>query len=134
MPTAAFGFDSIHLSVKLVKKSSITYRELANRLELSESAVKQMFASNNFSLKRLDEICDVLGLDITELVDIASSRQQPIEELLHTNTPISGWSPACMRAPMDRGGSWDAGPAKISGKINRKKKIGNKQGLCCQQQ
>ena len=64
-----------------LKSQGITYRQLGKHLELSESAIKQMFATDNFSLKRLDDICDVLGLDITELVDIASSRSAQIEEL-----------------------------------------------------
>ena len=64
-----------------LRASSVTYRELAGRLGLSESAVKQMFASGNFSLKRLDRICEVLTLDIAELVDIAAREAPPIDQL-----------------------------------------------------
>ncbi len=64
-----------------LKQTGITYRQLARRLELSESAIKQMFASGNFSLKRLDKICDVIDLDIGELVELAISGQDRILEL-----------------------------------------------------
>jgi len=40
-----------------------------------------MFASGNFSLKRLDEICDVLKIDIAELIDLSARADQRIEEL-----------------------------------------------------
>jgi transcriptional regulator with XRE-family HTH domain len=64
-----------------LRASSLTYRQLADRLGLSESAVKQMFAGGNFSLKRLDRICEVLMLDIAELVDMAV-REAPLVEQL----------------------------------------------------
>jgi DNA-binding Xre family transcriptional regulator len=61
-----------------LKLAGIPYRELASRLGLSESAVKQMFASGNFSLKRLDEICDVLKVDIAEIIELSNRADQRI--------------------------------------------------------
>jgi DNA-binding Xre family transcriptional regulator len=67
-----------------LKLAGIPYRELARNLGLSESAVKQMFASGNFSLKRLDEICDVLKIDIAEIIELSIRADQRIEELGET--------------------------------------------------
>ena len=64
-----------------LKRRDITYRTLAGRLGLSESAVKQMFASGNFSLKRLDALCAVLELDLGDVVNIASDQEARIERL-----------------------------------------------------
>jgi DNA-binding Xre family transcriptional regulator len=64
-----------------LKARGYTYRALAGKLGLSESAVKNMFASANFSLRRLDEICDVLELDIGDLVDLGKAQEQRIEQL-----------------------------------------------------
>ena len=64
-----------------LKARGVTYRALAARLDLSESAVKHMFSTRNFSLKRLDEICAVLELDIGDLLNIAEAREQKIEQL-----------------------------------------------------
>ena len=66
---------------KELKVRGFTYRVLADRLDLSESAVKNMFASGNFSLRRLDEVCDVLELDIGDLVDLGKAQEQRIEQL-----------------------------------------------------
>jgi len=51
-----------------LKKRGITYRELAHALGLSESAVKQMFATGDMNLSRLDRICDILSMDISDLI------------------------------------------------------------------
>lgn len=75
------SFNIVQTLKQELKRSSITYRQLATRLEISESAVKQMFAAGNFSLKRLDDICDVLSLDLAELMDLTTSRESRIEEL-----------------------------------------------------
>ena len=64
-----------------LKRRGITYRTLAGQLGLSESAVKHMFASGSFSLKRLDELCAVLELDLSDIVNIAADREARIEEL-----------------------------------------------------
>lgn len=64
-----------------LKNRGITYRDLAQALELSESAVKHMFSASNFSLRRLDEICDVLQLDLAELVALGEDQTARIEQL-----------------------------------------------------
>jgi len=75
-------------SIKLVralkqalKTRGITYKTLADRLELSESAIKQMFSTGNFSLKRLDELCAVLELDIADLVNLTGADEPRMEQL-----------------------------------------------------
>lgn len=64
-----------------LRQAGITYRALAQQIGVSESAVKQMFAGANFSLRRLDEICDVLSIDYTELVEIAATRASQTDVL-----------------------------------------------------
>jgi DNA-binding Xre family transcriptional regulator len=64
-----------------LKVRGITYRDLAGRLTLSESAVKHMFSTGNFSLRRLDELCEVLELDIADLVTISETMEPRIEQL-----------------------------------------------------
>ena len=64
-----------------LKARGITYKGLARELDLSESAVKHMFATGNFSLKRLDEVCGALELDIGDLVALSETHEQKIEQL-----------------------------------------------------
>lgn len=51
-----------------LKAQEINYKQLAQALDLSESTIKHMFSTKNFSLKRLDKICELLGMELTDLV------------------------------------------------------------------
>jgi len=64
-----------------LKRQGITYKKLANELGLTESAIKQMFAADNMSLKRMDAICEILKLDISDLVAICEEQENKIELL-----------------------------------------------------
>jgi len=64
-----------------LKTRGITYKALADRLDLSESAIKQMFSTGNLSLKRLDELCAVLELDIADLVNLTGADEPKMEQL-----------------------------------------------------
>ncbi|OED35798.1 hypothetical protein AB833_29300 [Chromatiales bacterium (ex Bugula neritina AB1)] len=64
-----------------LKQRGITYRELSRELELSESAVKQMFASGNMTLLRLEKICSFLSLDIADLVQLSNQAAQQLQGL-----------------------------------------------------
>jgi len=85
MTTSARIIDTLKRELKV---RSITYRALAERLELSESAVKHMFSTGNFSLRRLDEVCAVLELDIGDLVNISESQEPKIEQLSEENERV----------------------------------------------
>lgn len=66
---------------RCLKQRRITYFELANRLGLSEANVKRMFSKRNFTLSRLDEICQVLEMEITDLIIEMSNGSSILEEL-----------------------------------------------------
>jgi len=64
-----------------LKLQGLTYKKLAAELGLTESAIKQMFAADNMSLKRMDAICEILKLDISDLVSISEEQDNKIELL-----------------------------------------------------
>lgn len=64
-----------------LKQQGITYRELAERLDLSESAIKQMFASGDMNLSRLDLICQILSMDISDLMAAMQSSEKRLQSL-----------------------------------------------------
>jgi len=51
-----------------LRKQGITYRQVAGALALSEASVKRLFAENSFSLARLAQICELLHLEISDLI------------------------------------------------------------------
>lgn len=52
-----------------LKRQKLGYAELAEKLDVSESTVKKMLAKGNFSLQRLDQICEVLNIEYLELIE-----------------------------------------------------------------
>ena len=60
---------------RLLKAQGITYAALAKRLNLSEAAVKRMFSQQALSLLRLEQVCEVLDIGLSELA--AETHQGP---------------------------------------------------------
>lgn len=59
--------DLIAALKRLLKAQGTTYAALARHLNLSEAAVKRMFSQQAISLARLEEICAVLDVGLSEL-------------------------------------------------------------------
>lgn len=71
-----------------LRAQGINYRQLAEQLNLSESTIKHMFSTKDFSLKRLDRVCEILGLELTDLVDKFAAAEVKIEQLSVENEKI----------------------------------------------
>jgi DNA-binding Xre family transcriptional regulator len=63
----AVSVELIDALKRLLRGQGLTYRELAARLKMSEAAVKRMFSLRAMSLQRLEQICDVLDVGLSEL-------------------------------------------------------------------
>lgn len=59
-----------------LRLQGITYQTLARRLKVSEPTVKRDLARGDFSLSRLEEICNVLGVSIADL-----ATEEPVRQL-----------------------------------------------------
>lgn len=64
-----------------LKAQGKTYADVADALDLSEASVKRMFSEQQFSLQRLDSVCNMLGLEISDLVKQMDASQAKIEQL-----------------------------------------------------
>ncbi len=51
-----------------LRSHGLTYQDVADALDLSEASVKRLFSEKQFSLKRLDQICTLMGMEISDLV------------------------------------------------------------------
>ena len=60
-----------------LRRSGITYAQLAGHLGLAESSVKRILARGDMPLGRIDEILAVLKLDFTELARRVVDRRPP---------------------------------------------------------
>ena len=67
-----------------LKSHGKTYADVAKHLDLSEASVKRMFAQQTFSLNRLDNICHMMDMEITDLMQqVNDSTARQINELSH---------------------------------------------------
>ncbi len=78
MPHAITLVDALK---RLLKARSITYGQLAERIDMSEASVKRMFSQSNFTLQRLDEILQASGISFDELASATYSVPKQISEL-----------------------------------------------------
>ncbi len=61
---------------RCLKLKGMTYKNLALSMNLSESSVKRLFASNNLSLQRFERVCEIVGLSIFEVGKMAREEDE----------------------------------------------------------
>lgn len=99
-----------HAIVKALKTAlkhhGSTYADVARYLDISEASVKRLFSEETFSLERLDQICQMMEIEISDLLiqfkDETKIRALSIEQekqlvadiplLLVANSVLNRWS------------------------------------------
>lgn len=66
---------------RLLKAHGKTYADVARHLGLSEASVKRQFSCQSFSLRTLESICDLLQIELLELVQAAANGQPGLRHL-----------------------------------------------------
>ena len=64
-----------------LKAQGKTYADVAVTLGLTEASVKRLFSQQSFTLSRLDQICHLLDMEITDLVQLMNEQQQRLQQL-----------------------------------------------------
>lgn len=66
---------------KVLKQHAMTYAIVGKGLGLSEASIKRMFAAKHFSLKRLEQVCAMVGWELGDLFAMAAESEDTISEL-----------------------------------------------------
>lgn len=77
----ALRFELIDAIKRLLKAQRMTYAQLAPHLQLSEASVKRMFSQQTMTLTRLEQICEVLKVGLSDLMVHARGQAEPLSEL-----------------------------------------------------
>lgn len=64
-----------------LRARGVTYAQVAQQLDLSESSVKRQFSQSRISLERLEQICHLIGLEISDLVQRSGEQRKRISML-----------------------------------------------------
>src|SRR4029079_6073726 len=57
---------------RVLRAKGVTYAKLAKGLKLSEASVKRIFADRSFTLERLDRICELVEIEISDLAKMVT--------------------------------------------------------------
>jgi hypothetical protein len=66
-----------------LRSRGITYAHVARELRLSEASVKRMFSRRNFSLKRLDQVCQIANSEFSDIARALHQEENLISRLSH---------------------------------------------------
>ncbi len=66
---------------QLIKQKQFTYKDLAQRMAMSEANIKRIFSTQNFTLTRLEQICELLEMNLSDLFALAQKQTQHISQL-----------------------------------------------------
>src|SRR5690242_14633687 len=66
---------------RTLKERDITYAEVARHMKLSLPSVKRLLSTGDLSLDRLDQICELLGMEPTELIEQMRQRAATVTRL-----------------------------------------------------
>lgn len=72
-----------HTLKTLLKQHQLTYRSIAEKLEMSEANIKRIFSTNSFTLARLEQICDLMEIELADLFAISQQQTEKISQLTH---------------------------------------------------
>ncbi|MDX2465374.1 MAG: helix-turn-helix transcriptional regulator [Porticoccus sp.] len=64
-----------------LKSHRLTYAQIAQKLDMSEANIKRMFASKRFTLDRLEEICQLMQMELSDLFQLYEESRQHITQL-----------------------------------------------------
>lgn len=66
-----------------LRSRGVTYAQVARRLGLSEASVKRMFSRREFTLKRLDQVCELAQSDFSDLARTLNREETLVAQLTH---------------------------------------------------
>jgi transcriptional regulator with XRE-family HTH domain len=78
MPQTQQLIETLKFALKAQKK---TYADVAQALGLSEASVKRLFGDRNLSLLRLEQACQLIDMEISDLVQLMNQRARQITQL-----------------------------------------------------
>ncbi|HEY2808461.1 MAG TPA: helix-turn-helix transcriptional regulator [Steroidobacteraceae bacterium] len=69
---------------RALKERGLTYSDVAATLKLSLPTVKRLFANADFSLGRVDSVCELTGISLREILERAEEHAMPASRLTLT--------------------------------------------------
>lgn len=81
---------------RCLRMRGVTYRVLAERINLSEASVKRIFAERSFTLRRLEQVCAALEITVADLVRMAEQGRDRASTLTLEQEQVLAQDPALL--------------------------------------
>jgi predicted transcriptional regulator len=78
-----------------LRARGVTYAQVARNLKLSEASVKRMFSKRDFTLKRLDRICELARSEFSDLARILHEEENLVSQLTWSRSGKSSPTASC---------------------------------------
>jgi DNA-binding Xre family transcriptional regulator len=66
---------------KALKGHGLTYADIARKIDMSEASIKRMFSEKNFTLNRLEQLCQCMEIEISDLLTLMKEDEATISQL-----------------------------------------------------
>jgi len=64
-----------------LRARKLTYADVAKHMAMSEASIKRLFANGEFTLARVDKVCELLGVEFSEIARSVASPEAVISRL-----------------------------------------------------
>lgn len=66
---------------RALKRHALTYAQVALKLGVTEASIKRMFSQQQFTLERLEQICQLMNMDFSDLLRLLEQEQGQVSQL-----------------------------------------------------
>jgi len=66
---------------KALKGHGLTYADIAKKIDMSEASIKRMFSEKNFTLNRLEQLCQCMEIELMDLFMLMKEAEPNISQL-----------------------------------------------------
>jgi len=66
---------------RLLRQKNMTYKDVAQHLSMSEANIKRIFSTQSFSLDRLEKMCSLINMSLSDLFLIAEKQSDQLTQL-----------------------------------------------------
>ena len=71
----------IKILQQALKSKGLTYADVAKGLNMSEANIKRMFSAKRFTLDRLEDVCQLMHMELSDLFQLYEESRQRIAQL-----------------------------------------------------
>lgn len=94
---------------QLLRQNKLTYKQVALKLDMSEANIKRIFSNNSFTLDRIEQICNLMELSLSDLFLLIDRQQERLNQLTEEQEQELVSDPKLLLVAVCVGDNWTFG-------------------------